>query len=69
MKMCELGLMTKIENLSENFEILKRLNGVYILIFHFAQQRFRAQIKKKFGSFCQRAVPKKPDNGDNAEKD
>jgi hypothetical protein len=65
-KMCNLGLMDEVENLSATFEALKRLNGVYVLIFHFAQQRFRTQVKKKFGSCCQRAVPRVPENDVNA---
>jgi hypothetical protein len=66
-KMCDLGLMTEVENLSESFEVLKRLNGLYILIFHFAQQRFRFLVKKKFFICCQRAAPKKSESDKTAE--
>jgi hypothetical protein len=54
-----------MERLSVTFEVLKRLNGVYILIFHFAQQRFRFLVRKKFGNCCQRAVPTEPENDEN----
>jgi hypothetical protein len=54
-KICDLDLITEVENLSATFEVLKRLNGVYILIFHFAQTRFRLLVKKKFGNCCNRA--------------
>jgi hypothetical protein len=48
-----------VANLSKTFEILKRLNGVYILIFHFTQARFRGLIKKRFGCCCKKTTPKK----------
>ncbi len=66
MKMCNLDMMDELEFLSATFEALKRLNGVYILIFHFAQQRFRFFVKKKFCNCCQRAVPTEPENDENA---
>jgi hypothetical protein len=59
-KMCELDMsVMSVENLSASFEILKRLNGVYILVFHFTQTRFRGLIKKRFGNCCKRTPPKK----------
>jgi hypothetical protein len=66
-KMCDLGLMTEVENLSEIFEVLKRLNGLYILIFHFAQKKIRLLVRKKFVSCFQRVVPKKPESDHTAE--
>jgi hypothetical protein len=66
LEMCELGLLDQIGILSENFEVLKRLNGVYVLILHFAQQRFRFLVKKKFGNCCKRSVPREPENNENA---
>jgi hypothetical protein len=58
-KMCELDMMMFVANLPETFEILKRLNGVYILIFHLTQARFRGLIKKKFENCCKKTAPKK----------
>jgi hypothetical protein len=56
-KMCELDMEMFVENLSATFEVLKRLNGLYILIFHFTQARFRGLIKERFGNCCQRTPP------------
>jgi hypothetical protein len=50
--------MTPVDNSSKTFEVLKRLNGVYILIFHFAQTKFKFLVKKKFGNYCRKTVPK-----------
>ncbi len=52
-------MMMFVANLPETFEILKRLNGVYILIFHLTQARFRGLIKKKFENCCKKTAPKK----------
>jgi hypothetical protein len=58
-KMCELDMEMFVENSSKAFEVLKRLNGVYIMIFHLTQARFRGLIKKRFGNCCKRTPPKK----------
>jgi hypothetical protein len=58
-KMCELDMEMFVANLPETFEILKRLNGAYILIFHLTQARFRGLIKKKFENCCKKTAPKK----------
>jgi hypothetical protein len=56
-KMCELNMVMFVVNLSEIFEVLKRLNGVYILVFHLTQVGFRTLLKKKFGSCCKKTPP------------
>jgi hypothetical protein len=57
-KMCELDMEMQVANLSATFEVLKRLNGLYILVFHLTQARFRGLIKSKFGNCCQKTTPK-----------
>jgi hypothetical protein len=58
-KMCELDMEMFVANLSVTFDVLKRLNGLYIMVFHLTQARFRGLLKKKFGNCCQRTPPKK----------
>ncbi len=58
-KLCEKDLVMFVENLLFTFEILKRLNGVYILIFHFTQARFKGLLKKKFENCCKKTPRRK----------
>jgi hypothetical protein len=58
-KMCELDMEMFVANLSATFEVLKRLNGVYIMIFHLTRSRLRTLLKNKFGSCCRKTKPKK----------
>jgi hypothetical protein len=57
--MCELDMVMFVANLPKTFEILKRLNGVYILVFHLTQARFRGLLKKNFEICCKKTAPKK----------
>ncbi len=67
-KMCELDMnVMPVANLSATFEVLKRLNGVYIMIFHLTRLRLRELIKKKFGSCCRKTKPKKIQNAVKSE--
>jgi hypothetical protein len=59
-KMCELEMMW-VNYLGLSFDVLKRLNGFYVLILLFAGDRFRLLVKKGIQKCFTRTVQNSPE--------